>query len=182
MATDITWEKIEEKEQYKQESLGRYFLQTSMDMEETSNVWHIYNIIREVEATFRILKTDLDLRPIYHKNDESTKAHLHLGMLAYWLVNTVRCNLKAQGIRWSWSEILRIASTQTFITTKGQNTAGSHIQTRKCSEPSEDLRKIQQKLGIRAKPTRIESKEQSVAQKEKSKKRKNLNQSISPPI
>lgn len=182
VATDITWEKIEEKEQYKQESLGRYFLQTSMDMEETPNVWHVYNIIREVEATFRTLKTDLDLRPIYHKNDESTKAHLHLGILAYWLVNTIRCHLKAQGIRWSWSEILRIASTQTFITTKGQNTAGAHIQTRKCSEPSEDLKLIQQKLGIRPRPTRIESNEKSVAQKEKLKKIKTLNRSTSPPI
>ena len=46
----------------------------------------------------RCLKTDLYLRPVYHQKDESTMAHLHLGILAYWLVNTVRYQLKAKGI------------------------------------------------------------------------------------
>jgi len=36
----------------------------------------------------------LDLRPIYHKNDDATIAHIHLGLLAYWLVNTIRYQLK----------------------------------------------------------------------------------------
>jgi transposase len=57
-------------------------------------IWMIYNIIREIENSFRTLKTDLDLRPIYHKKDSSTMAHLHLGLLAYWVVNTVRYQLK----------------------------------------------------------------------------------------
>jgi len=56
--------------------------------------WTIYNVIREIEATFRTLKTDLDLRPIFHKKDESSMAHLHLGLLAYWVVNTIRYQLK----------------------------------------------------------------------------------------
>jgi len=72
---------------------GTYFLRTSL---EASNrlIWLIYNIIREIECSFRTLKTDLDLRPVYHKKDESTMAHLHLGLLAYWVVNTVRYQLK----------------------------------------------------------------------------------------
>jgi hypothetical protein len=47
-----------------------------------------------VEATFKVLKTDLDLRPIYRKTDDVSMAHLHLGLLAYWVVNTVRHQLK----------------------------------------------------------------------------------------
>ena len=77
---------------------GVYFLRTSLDGESEAILWQFYNIIREIEATFRVLKTDLDLRPIYHKNDDSTMAHLHLGLLAYWLVNTVRYQLKKEGI------------------------------------------------------------------------------------
>ena len=50
--------------------------------------------IREIEYSIRTLKTDLDLRPIYHKKDDATMAHLHLGLLAYWVVNTVRYQLK----------------------------------------------------------------------------------------
>ncbi|MBK7097946.1 MAG: hypothetical protein IPH58_05800 [Sphingobacteriales bacterium] len=58
----------------------------------------IYNTIREIESTFRVLKTDLDLRPIYHKRDESSMAHLHLGLLVYWIANTIRHQLKQSGI------------------------------------------------------------------------------------
>ena len=61
---------------------GIYFLRTSLDANTEDMVWQFYNTIREIEATFGILKTDLDLRPIYHKKDDSTMAHLNLGLLA----------------------------------------------------------------------------------------------------
>jgi transposase len=72
---------------------GIYFLRTSLKESETI-LWQTYNTIREIEYTNRVLKTDLDLRPIYHKKDETSMAHLHLGLLAYWVVNTVRYKLK----------------------------------------------------------------------------------------
>ena len=65
---------------------GVYFLRTSLQANSEENVWQFHNTIREIEDTFCVLKTDLDLRPIYHQKDENTMAHLHLGLLAYWLV------------------------------------------------------------------------------------------------
>jgi hypothetical protein len=87
----MTW-KIKQNVEPKSES-GTYFLRTSLRMSE-EDTWMVYNIIREIEYSFRTLKTDLDLRPIYHKKDNATMAHLHLGLLAYWVVNTVRYQLK----------------------------------------------------------------------------------------
>jgi hypothetical protein len=54
-------------------------LRTTLDCNEEKTHWTIYNTIREIKATFRILKTDLDLRPINHKSDEGAKAHLPPG-------------------------------------------------------------------------------------------------------
>lgn len=54
------------------EKAGVYFLQTNLDDKDSKdgvNVWKIYNILKEVESSFRCMKTDLDLRPIYHKSD-----------------------------------------------------------------------------------------------------------------
>ena len=48
----------------------------------------------ELCPVIRTLKTDLDLRPIYHKKDDVTMAHLHLGLLAYWVVNCTNRNFK----------------------------------------------------------------------------------------
>jgi hypothetical protein len=90
--------------------------------------------------TFRVLKTDLYLRPIYHKKDETTMAHLHLGLLAYWLV------LKLQGIHHDWSEIVRIMNTPKSVTTTVENQKGDTIQIRQCSEPTEHVKQICYKL------------------------------------
>ena len=118
---------------------GIYFLRTSLTDNTQENLWQFYNTIREIEATFRILKTDLDLRPIYHKKDESSMAHLHLGLLAYWVVNTIRHQLKKEEIHSGWKEIIRIMNTQKAVTTTAQNDKDELIIIRRCSEPSEKV-------------------------------------------
>ena len=102
--------------------------------------------------------SDLDLRPIYHKNDESTIAHLNLGLLAYWLANTIRCQLKSNGINSSWKEIVRIGNTQKVITTIGYNKSEKEITIRKCSEPEQKLKDICTALNIKNRPfTKLKS-------------------------
>ena len=117
-------------------------------------IWNIYKTIREIENSFRTLKFDLDLRPIYHKNDKSTMAHLHLGILAYWLVNTILHQLKAKGVNSNWSEIVRIANTQKVITTTGQHTFDKKVSIRKCSVPNQQLQTIVDILQLKYQPFR----------------------------
>ena len=128
------------------EKAGIYFLRTSLNGKEEQTLWMIYNLIREIEYTFRVLKTDLDLRPVYHKTDDASMAHLHLGLLAYWLVSTIRYQLKLQGINHGWSEIVRMMNTQKMVTTTVENIKGDTIQIRQCSEPTEEVRQICSKL------------------------------------
>ena len=118
---------------------GVYFLRTTLEADSEELLWQCYNIIREIEATFRVLKTDLDLRPIYHQKDENTMAHLHLGLLAYWVVNTVRYQLKQKGINSGWSEIVRVMNTQKAVTTLAQNQVEEVIKIRRCSEPNQKV-------------------------------------------
>jgi transposase len=178
-ATAIGWSKNEEKYDNKKAMLGLYFLRTSLLLEDEVMIWNIYNTIREIESSFRTLKTDLDLRPIYHKSDAGTMAHLHLGLLAYWIVNTVRCKLKPHGINSNWQEIVRIGNTQKIITTHGTNKAGSVIGVRKCSEAGEQLRTIQSLLLIKPKPF---AKRKSVVHKTELKKTQTLYLQATPPI
>ena len=121
---------------------GVYFLRTSLEANTEDVVWQFYNTIREIEATFRTLKTDLDLRPIYHQKDDSTMAHLHLGLLAYWVVNTVRHQLKKKDIHSDWREIIRTMNTQKAVTTLAQNTHDEVIMIRRCSEPNHQVRRL----------------------------------------
>ncbi len=121
-ATDLTYKEIHG--QKKTGKAGVYFLRTSLDTTHEKTLWTIYNALREIENTFRVLKTDIDLRPIFHKTDEASMAHLHLGLLAYWLVSTIRYQLKLKGINHQWREIVRIMNTQKRVTTTVQNKNG----------------------------------------------------------
>jgi len=121
---------------------GIYFLRTTLDENNEKTLWDIYNVIREIEYTFRVLKTDLDLRPIYHKTDEAAMAHLHLGILAYWLVATIRYQLKQKGYKNDWKELVRIMNTQKCVTTSVKNIKEETISIRKCTEPNQKAKQI----------------------------------------
>lgn len=125
----VTTKKIKSNE-------GLYLLRTNMDANEEDVQWTIYNTIREVESSFRCLKTDLDLRPIYHKTDKASMAHLHLGLLAYSVVNTIRHQLKSKGLNNEWRDIVRIMNTQKVGTTTMVNMYNQTIKVRKCTAPN----------------------------------------------
>ncbi len=168
-ATKIIYTKNKSYQTTDQE-LGTYFIKTSLKTENEQSIWTIYNSIREIESTFRCLKSDLDLRPIYHKNDDATMAHLHLGLLAYWLVNTIRYQLKQQNINHNWQEIIRITNTQKIITTYGQNKENEIIYVRKCTEPNQKVKLIYNTLNYKNYPF---IKRKSVVHKSELKKNKN---------
>jgi len=131
---------------------GIYFLRTSLMELDEHTFWSIYNAIREIEYTFRVLKTDLNLRPVYHKTDEASMAHLHLGLLAYWLVATIRYQLKQQGINSDWREIVRKMNTQKCVTTTVENINQQTISIRQCTEPTKEVKEIYDKLKYKYQP------------------------------
>ena len=131
---------------------GYYLLRTTLNNNNESVQWLIYNTIREIEAIFRILKTDLDLRPVYHKTDQAAMAHLHLGLLAYRVVNTIRHQLKPKGITSQWKEIVRTMNTQKLVTTTMVNEYDQKIIIRQCSEPIIAVEKIYHALNYKKKP------------------------------
>lgn len=139
-ATNLTWT-ITENKIKDDKSKGVYFIRTNYKKTEEGELWDIYNTIREVEATFRSLKSDLNLRPVHHQNDERIEAHLYLTMLAYQLVNTIRYMLKQKGCNYDWKNIIRIMSTQKIQTIK-LPTDKKVMHLRKPSAPMKEVKQI----------------------------------------
>ncbi len=131
---------------------GEYFIRTSLKCSEEKLIWDIYNTIREIEATFRILKTDLNLRPVFHQEDRNTVAHLFLGVLAYEVVSLIRYRLKQKGINHDWKNIVRIMNTQKMVSTfvKGQD--GKQYCIRKSSVPIPLAAEIYQAMNYKMMP------------------------------
>jgi transposase len=95
-----------------------YFVRSSANELTEDITWEVYNTIREIESTFRCLKTDLDIRPVFHQKDINSEAHLFIGILAYQLVHAIREELKAKDIRFDWRHIRNIMSSHTLVTTR----------------------------------------------------------------
>ena len=156
LMSDITWE-IHAPHDIDADS-GKYFLRTNIAALDEKTTWDYYNLIREIETTNRQLKTDLSLRPIYHQKDDTADAHLFFGMLAYWIVNTIRHQLKQHGINHYWTEIVRIMQPQKIVTTQAENPLGETMQYRVCSDPPPAARRIYKALNYKDRPFRRKKK------------------------
>jgi transposase len=131
---------------------GVYFLRCSqLDLDEKA-LWNIYNTLTEIEATFRTLKTDLSLRPVYHKSDTNSEAHIFLGVVAYSIVATIRYQLKQKNIHHSWSTIVRKMNTQKIVTTSMMNEKEKKILIKTCSNPTPDVVEIYKALNYKPRP------------------------------
>jgi hypothetical protein len=73
---------------------GRYLLRTNLCGREPADLWQFYIQLVEVEAAFKNLKDDLQLRPIYHQLEGRIEAHIFVAFLAYCLHVTLRAQLK----------------------------------------------------------------------------------------
>jgi len=73
---------------------GRYLLRTNLCGREPAELWQFYIQLVEVEAAFKNLKDDLQLRPIYHQLEQRIEAHIFVAFLAYCLHITLRTRLK----------------------------------------------------------------------------------------
>lgn len=115
IVNQIVWAKKEIKTTDDKQN-GVYFIRTNIQNPQETQLWQIYNTIREVESTFRRLKSDLNIRPVHHQLDGRIKSHIYLTILAYQLVNTIRYMLRQKGIHDDWSKIVRLMNTQTIQT------------------------------------------------------------------
>lgn len=139
-ATAMSWKRLSEPVKEDREK-GVYFIRTSYKNLSEIELWDIYNTIREVESTFRCLKSDLKMRSVHHQKDERIEAHLYLTLLAYQLVNTIRYMLRQKGLHYDWGNVLRIMATQT-IQTLELPTDKKTIYLRKPTKPIKQVSEI----------------------------------------
>ncbi len=143
----MKWTKVREKKEFS----GIYFIRTSLkDTEE--NLFKIYNTLTEVEASFRVLKTDLALRPVHHQTDDNVLAHINLGILAYQIVSTIRYQLKQKDITHDWKNIIRIMNTQKSVINSMKNSKNQKIIIKTCSLPTTKAKQIYQALNYKYAP------------------------------
>ena len=74
---------------------GHYLLRSNLSAENPALLWQHYVQLTEIEAVFRALKSDLAIRPIFHRKDTRIEAHIFVSFLAYCLYITLGQRLRA---------------------------------------------------------------------------------------
>ena len=77
---------------------GAYLLRTNLQEHDPEKLWRQYMQLIEIEAVFRTLKSELNLRPVFHRIQSRVEAHILIAFLAYCL--WVAPQTKASFPRW----------------------------------------------------------------------------------
>ena len=135
---------------------GVYCLRTNHDEWDEATLWYTYTLLTDLEAVFRSLKSELGLRPVFHHNTERVSGHLFISVLAYHLVHTIRFQLKACGIHWSWEGLRRELEGQDRVTVELKRQDGKTVHVRKATRPEPRQQVIYDALGISDRPGNTE--------------------------
>ena len=114
---------------------GVYCLRTTLIEQDNATLWRTYIMLTELESVFRSLKTDLGLRPVFHRVDRRVEGHLFISVLAYHFVHTLRLQLKQHGINDSWNTLRQTLATQHRVTVTLQRRDGRCVHVRKATRP-----------------------------------------------
>jgi len=85
---------------------GKFILRTNTDLP-AAEVAQTYKSLWRVERTFRETKSTLEVRPIFHHNDETTIGHIVAGFLALRLEVDLQRRLDECGVKASWPTLMR---------------------------------------------------------------------------
>lgn len=150
-AMAITWKRVE-KANSQATHPGVYCLRTNLTDWNEERLWRTYTMLTDLEAVFRSLKSELGLRPIYHHKEERVSGHIFITLIAYHLVQTIRCQLKAEKINDSWQTIRQKMENQQRVTVILQREDEKTIHLRKATKAEAQQSIIYKALGISAFP------------------------------
>jgi len=151
----VTWREVEDWRVWSELSEGCYLLRSNVDNWSAEELWRTYIQLTEAEAAFRIHKSDLRIRPIWHQKQERVQAHILVCFLAYVLWKTLSQLCRRAGLgdepRKVFAELQQIGLVDVVLPTK----SGIEIRKRCVTQPNEHQAILLQLLGLQL-PQKLE--------------------------
>jgi hypothetical protein len=151
----VHWSKREAWREWSRLSEGCYLLRSNITDWSAPDLWQAYIQLTQAEAAFRIHKSDLELRPIWHQRAERVQAHILVCFLAYviWKALGQLCQRAGLGDepRKVFDEIAQIQTVDVLLPTR----AGITLRRRCVALPTKHQAILLQHLGLTL-PTHLE--------------------------
>jgi transposase len=158
----LHWEMKQDRKVWRELREGAYMLRTNLQAGTAEELWSQYMQLTEAEASFRTLKSELYIRPLFHQLEPRVKAHVLVAFLGYALWVTLKQLLKrratvipqpsASGVHnaqpLSTMKALALLSTMQSADIVLPTTDGFEIRLRRITEPTAEQKALLQQLGF----------------------------------
>lgn len=144
----LSWQQRSQRMEWIRLTRGCYILRSNILDWSAEELWSAYMNLTEAETAFRIHKSDLVLRPIWHQREERVQAHILVCFLAYVLWKCLAQMCKRAGLgdepRKVIDELRRIKLTDVILPTRN----GIEIKLRCVTNPDVHQRILLQHLRL----------------------------------
>src|SRR5438270_7044732 len=158
----LHWSIKEDRKVWRGLREGAYMLRTNLQAGTAEELWSRYMQLTEAEASFRALKSELSIRPMFHQLEPRVKAHVMVAFLGYALWVTLKHLLKGRPAivpKPSASEVenaqamtpmkaIALLSTLQSADIVLSTTDGREIRLRRVTEPTAEQKVLLRQLGI----------------------------------
>jgi len=158
----LIWQMKEDRKKWRESREGAYLLRTNLTAETAEQLWSKYMQLTEAEASFRALKSELSIRPLFHQLEPRVKAHVMVAFLGYALWVTLKHQLKRRSPVAPEPSASGVDNTQPMTPMKAiallstlqsadivlPTTDGREIRLRRITEPTTEQKSLLRLLGI----------------------------------
>jgi len=144
----LEWTARPEWDDWARWSEGCYVLRTNVTDWSPDELWRTYIQLTDAEAAFRIQKSELGIRPVWHQRADRVQAHILVCFLAYVLWKTLEQWQRRAGLgqspRTILDELRRIQSTDVVLPTED----GRQLRLRCVVRPDAAQAALLDRLGL----------------------------------
>jgi len=165
----LFWQIKDDRKIWRELREGAYMLRTNLQAGTAEELWSQYMQLTEAEASFRALKSELSIRPLFHQLEPRVKAHVMVAFLGYALWVTLKHLLKRRPAIVPQPSLSGVNNAQPLSAMKAlallsslhsadiilPTTDGRQIRLRRITEPTAEQKSLLQQLGLRL-PERFE--------------------------
>jgi transposase len=158
----LHWAIKEDRQVWRGLREGAYMLRTNLQSGTAEELWSRYMQLTEAEASFRALKSELSIRPLFHQLESRVKAHVMVAFLGYALRVTLKHLLKRRPAILSQTALRGVDDAQPLSTMKAlallstlqsadivlPTTDGHEIRLRRITEPTAEQKSLLHQLGL----------------------------------
>ncbi len=152
----VSWSISREWQDWAEHAAGCYVLRSNVNDWTPESLWQTYIQLTQAEGAFRIEKSDLSIRPVWHHRQDRVHAHILVCFLAHALWKTLEQWQQRAGLgnspRTVLDELKRIQSSDVVIPTA--DTPSRELRLRCVVRPEAAQRRLLDRLGLRL-PARL---------------------------